>query len=493
MNILLVEDDRDNRIQMGKFLRELGHRVVECDNGHDAIKLLNDSFHMVMSDIKMPRMSGIELLRKLKSSPYGRDVDVVLFTGHGDMESAIDSLRAGAYDYLLKPVNVRELALITDRSAEQQALRRENRILTEKFEVKVREATAETEKELSRIKKAYAQSVGLGKIGVFSGVMENIFTQAHIFHADRSIPVLIQGETGTGKEVVARQIHFENLRETAPFVDVNCAALHPGIFESELFGYEAGAFTGGLPGGQKGKLDIATGGTIFLDEITELPIELQAKLLRVIQEKEFYRVGGLRKIKTDVRIICATNLDIQERVEQGTFRKDLYYRLNVGHITIPPLRNRTEDILPLAGMFLEEFARRRGKRFRSISRQASEIMRSYNWPGNVRELRNAMEWVVLMHDDFELKPLHLGILQQSKIKTSFAENNVPPVLDSVNFTLPAQGLDIEGFYNKILYRTLEMCGGNKTRAARYLGISRRSLQCRLNRAEKSNSAFHRPD
>lgn len=493
MNILLVEDDRGSRVQMGNFLRELGHWVKECENGHDALKVFNADFHMVLSDIKMPRMSGIELLRKLKSSPSGRDVDVVLFTGHGDMESAIDSLRAGAYDYLLKPINVRELAVITERLAEHQSLRRENRILTEKFEDKVREATAETEEELTRLKKVYAEKVGLGKIGIFSGVMENIFQQALTFHTDRSVPVLIQGETGTGKEVIARQIHFGNLRVTTPFVDINCAALNPGVFESELFGYEAGTFTGGLPGGQKGKLDIATGGTIFLDEITELPVDLQAKLLRVIQERDFYRVGGLRKIKTDVRIICATNVDIQERVEQGSFRKDLFYRLNVGRIIIPPLRNRTEDILPLSGMFLEEFARRRGKRFRRISRQASEIMLSYNWPGNVRELRNAMEWVVLMHDDFELKPLHLGILQQPKTNTPFDSDKLQPVVDPANFALPAGGLDIEDYYNKILFRALEMHSGNKTRAARYLGISRRSLQCRINRAEKITPPFHRPD
>lgn len=486
MNILLVEDDHDGRIQMGNFLRELGHFVVECENGHEALKAFGRGFQMVLSDIKMPRMSGIELLRKMSSLPGGQDVDIVLFTGHADMESAIEALRAGAYDYLLKPINVKELAVVTERVAEHQALSRENRILTERFEDQVKAATEEAERELSRLKEAYARTVGLGQTGIFSDIMRDIFRQADKFYTDRSIPVLIQGETGTGKEVIARHIHFGNIQSMPPFVDINCAALNPSIFESELFGYEAGSFTGGLPKGQKGKLDIAVGGTIFFDEIAELPIDLQAKLLRVIQEKEFYRVGGLRKIKTNVRIICATNVDIQASVEQGTFRKDLYYRLNVGHLVIPPLRERTEEILPLAGMFLNEFALKRGKRFRGINDQASKILLSYNWPGNVRELRNAMEWVAFMHDGVELKPSHLGVLKHSKINSLLPENNLPPVLDPEYFSLPAEGLDMEGFFNKIVLRAMEMHNGNKTKTARYLGASKRSLDCRLVRLKKKN-------
>lgn len=484
MKILLVEDDYDSRVQMGKFLRDLGHNVVECCNSYDARNALAQEIHMVLTDIKMPGTSGIDLLRKIKSSPSGQDIDVVLFTGHGNMESAIEALRAGAYDYLLKPINVKELAAIVERVSEHQALRRENKILTERFEDQVKAATEETRRELFKLKKAYAHSMGLGGIGIFSDVMENIFRQADKFHTDRSIPVLIQGETGTGKEVVARYIHFGNLDVTTPFVDINCAALNPTLFESELFGYEAGAFTGGLPGGQKGKLDIASGGTLFLDEITELPTDTQAKLLRVIQEKEFYRVGGLKKIKTDVRIICATNVDIQERVEQGSFRKDLYYRLNVGRIIIPPLRERAREILPLAGMFLNEFSRKRGKRFGRVGDSAAALMLSYKWPGNVRELRNAMEWVALMHDDVELKAPHLGILQQAGISTQLSEKKHTLVLEPENFSLPAGGLDLEGYFNKILCQALEMYNGNKTRAARYLGISRRSLQCRLERLKK---------
>lgn len=488
MKILLVEDDLHSRIQMGNFLRELGHNVVECSDGNEALKLFTSQFHAVFSDIKMPKISGLELLRKIKSMSSGKDVDVVLFTGHGDMESAIEALRAGAYDYLLKPVNVRELAVITERLGEDQGMRKENKLLTEKFEDQVKAVTEETEKELFRLKKAYARTVGLGKIGVFSDVMWEIFQSAEKFHTDRSIPVLIHGETGTGKEIVARYIHYGNMDVTSPFVDINCAALNTSIFESELFGYEAGAFTGGLPGGQRGKLDIARGGTIFLDEITELPIDIQAKLLRVLQEREYYRVGGLKKVKADVRIICATNVEIKEKVEQGAFRKDLYYRLNVGSLYIPPLRERTEEILPLAGMFLNEFARKRRKRFRKISDQAAEILLSYDWPGNIRELRNIMELVALMYDNVELKPVHLKIMQSKRVSQLLSDNKQIAVLDPENLLLPPDGLDLEGLNNNILWQALEMHGRNITRTALYLGISRRSLQCRIKRIKKETMA-----
>jgi len=388
MDILLVEDDGESRMGMARFLRDLGHRLVECGNAEDALEVFRPSFHLIISDIKMPGMSGIDLLRAINSTPEGQYVDVILFTGHNDLESAIEALRAGAYDYMLKPINVEELAAVIGRVAEHQSLRRENLILTERFEDKVRAATAEAEQELNRLKEAYTRSVGLGEVGVFSEAVKNIFRQAGVFHADHSVPVLIEGETGTGKEILARYIHFGDSVTTAPFVDINCAALAPSVFESEVFGYEAGAFTGGLPRGQKGKLDLAAGGTLFLDEITELPVDLQAKLLRMIQEKEFYRVGGLKKIKADVRIICATNTDVARLVDEGRFRRDLYYRLNVGRLFIPPLRDRSEAIVPLAQMFLTRLARKKGKNFAGISGPAESVLRSYQWPGNVRELKN---------------------------------------------------------------------------------------------------------
>lgn len=482
MNILLVDDDQDSRMNVGEFLRELGHEVTECGDGESALGTFQSGeFQMILSDIKMPRMSGLDLLWDLSAHPARLDFDVVLFTGYGDVETAVEALRAGAYDYLLKPINVEELAAVTGRVEERQALRRENKILSDKFDMVVGEATRETRQELTRLQRAYFESVGLGSMGIFSDPMKKVIQEAHKLQGDRSVPVLIEGETGTGKELIARYIHYNSGDLTAPFVDLNCAAIVPGLFESELFGYEAGAYTGGQAGGQKGKLDIAKGGTVFLDEFVEIPVNLQAKLLRVIQEKEFYRVGGLKKISADVRIICATNVDIQKKMKEGSFRQDLYYRLSVGHIYLPPLRQRVDDILPLAGMFLTDYAREKKKSFQSISREAAQMLLSYQWPGNVRELKNVIEWAVIMWDDDELKPAHLGILQKDRLNRAAGENTVAGTIDYENFSLPPGGLPLEEYYNNIILKTMELFKGNKTETARYLGISRRSLYCRLDR------------
>jgi DNA-binding NtrC family response regulator len=436
---------------------------------------------MVLSDIKMPKLSGIELLRRIVSLP-GHKTDVVLFTGHGDMGTAIEALRAGAYDYLLKPINVAELAAITNRIAEHQSLLRENKVLTERFSDEVQAATEDTRQELNRLKQRLRQEHGLDNIGVFSEEMRSVIEKAHKYHENRSIPVLIEGETGSGKEIVSRIIHYGDMSDEMvrqmPFIDVNCAAITASLFESELFGYDPGAFTGSLTKGQKGKLDLAQGGTLFLDEVGEIPLELQGKLLRVIQEKEFYRVGGLKKIKTDVRIICATNANLEQRVEQGTFRKDLFFRLKVGHLIIPPLRERREDIVALSEMFLRQFAGQKN-RFKRISSSAMSVLLAYDWPGNVRELRNTMEWVAFMYDDVELKPKHLEHLRKDAPASRQPENK--QTVTPATFTLPAKEFRLEEFIEQIIQQALELCNGNKTAAALRLGISRRSLYTHLDR------------
>jgi len=485
LNILLVDDDHDSRNDVADFLRDLGHQVVECKDGQEAIEtFVSGDFPMVLSDIKMPGMSGIELLQAISALPLAQQTDVVLFTGYGDMESAIAALRAGAYDYLLKPIKVEELAIVTEKIAEHQALLRENKVLTEHFNDKLKAATEETHRELTHLKKMVAQSLGLNKPGIFSESMRQIYQAAQKYYTDRSIPVLIQGETGSGKEVIAKAIHYGNMNNMKPFIDINCAALTSSLFESELFGYEAGAFTGGLTKGKKGKLDLAYGGTLFLDEVAEIPLELQGKLLRVIQEKEYYRVGGLKKIQTDVRIICATNVDLRKRVKEGSFRKDLYFRLKVGHIVIPSLRERTEDIIPLASMFLQEFSEQKGKHFQRISDSARKILVNYPWPGNVRELRNVMEWVAFMHDDVEIKPSHLSIITSEK-SNFIDEEKLEPKLDFEHFSLPKEGFNVslEEFINRIVQQALEMHNGNKSETARFLGISRRTLYTRLENIE----------
>ena len=482
MNVLLVDYDTDSRAGVAEFLREMGHHVTERSNVEEAYSTYTTgTFSMVLTDIKMPAMPGEDLLHRITALP-GEKADVVLFTNYDDRGAAAEILRQGAYDYLLKPVNVIELAAIADRIAEHHSLLRENKVLTERFGEEVQAATAETRREVVRLKKALTHTAGLDNVGFFSADMNNIIRLAKIFHGDRSMPVLIQGETGTGKEIISRIIHYGDMDMQQPIIDLNCAAMTASLFESELFGYEPGSFTGGLTKGQKGKLDVAQGGTLLLDEVGEIPLGLQGKLLRVIQEREFYRVGGLKKVKTDVRIICATNADLEERVKQGTFRRDLFFRLKVGHIVIPPLRERVDDIIPLAEMFLRQFAEQKGKRFRRINPSAVNLLLAYDWPGNVRELRNTMELTVLMYDDVEIKPMHLNLL--SKVAPTLI-NYVEPLdfqaLNPHRFSLPATGIDLKEFIDRIVHQSLELCLGNKTEAAKYLGISRRSFYCHLQR------------
>ncbi len=484
MRILLADDDMEGRSFLADYLSLLGHSVAECVSGEEAlIAYKNEVFEMVLSDIKMSGMSGIDLIREIKSFKREPEADLVLYTGFVDVTLAVAALRAGAYDYLTKPINVEELKAILGRVQEHQALLRENKILTHHFDEKVKAATEDTERQLTELKQLVAKQAGIGKIGIFSDVMRQSVQQAERYHTDRSIPILIQGETGVGKEIIAKIIHYGQMENPGPFIDINCTAITPSLFESELFGYEAGAFTGSAARGQKGKLDMAMGGTLFLDEIAEIPVELQAKLLRVLEEKSFYRVGGLKKFKTDVRIICATNLDFEERIAKGLFRKDLYYRLKVGQIVIAPLRERIDDILPLARMFLQDFSQRRGKITPRIGNSAAEFLVHYKWPGNVRELRNAMEWVSFMYDETEIRIEHLGNLTGQKTVTAdrtkapaFAADQLP--------ALPDQPLVIQDYMDQLIEAALQKHSGNKTQAARYLGISVRTLYYRLERMQK---------
>lgn len=315
-------------------------------------------------------------------------------------------------------------------------------------------------------------------IGIFSEAMQEVMSQAEIIHRDRAVPVLIEGETGTGKEIIAKYIHYGKDQVKSPFIDINCAAITPTIFESELFGYEGGSFTGGRPGGQKGKLAIADGGSLFLDEIGEIPVSIQAKLLRVIQEREYYRVGGLTKITANVRLICATNVNLEMSMLEGKFRKDLFYRLEAVHIFIPPLRERPDDILPLAEMFLKTLSHEKGKDFESISSEAANLLIAYNWPGNVRQLRNVIERIVLMWNDKEIKPEHLSFL--NKKRKNMQELPIKPVqFSGQEMNLPQDHLDLQDVNSKIIKQALSMHQGNITKTASYLGISRRSLSYRL--------------
>ncbi|MCE5270530.1 sigma-54 dependent transcriptional regulator [bacterium] len=482
MRILLVDDDPHGRELLADYLTDqLYHDVTQCGNGIEALATFKaQPFPLVISDIRMPGMDGLELLQHLKSLPLGDKTDLLFITGHGDMSTAVQALRGGACDYLLKPVNLEELELIVSRIADNRAMREENRELTTRFREKVDEATRETRDRLADLQKAFAQVVGVGKVGVFSDKMQEIVALAERFHEDRSVPVLIEGETGTGKEVVARLVHYGHAAVSPePFIPINCSAISPTLFESELFGYEGGAFSGARKTGQPGKFELASGGTLFLDEIGDMPLDLQPKLLRALQEREFFRVGGIKRIAVSVRIVCATNQDLAGQVREGKFRRDLYYRLNTGRIRIPPLRERQDEALQLARMFLEQFAAQRKKAFHAFSPQAERILLDYPWPGNVRELQNAIERVTLLHDATEVSPEHLAFLATEERFDLPAPDGGADPAEGLLVRFPAGGLDLRQVEERVIRRVLDMFEGNKSRAAAYLNVNRNTLHNRL--------------
>jgi two-component system, NtrC family, response regulator AtoC len=482
MNILLVDDDPLSLDSLNDFIAIiLGHQVTQCDNGEEALRLFEkSSFPMVISDIRMPGMNGIELLRHIKALPKGLNTDVVIITGFGDMKSAVEALRAGAYDYLQKPIVVEELAAAVNRIAEHQSLLQDNLEFAHHFDEKLEEAVHETKLKYDLLKTAYAESAGVRKIGVYSEAMRKVVSLAERLHKDRSIPVLIEGETGTGKEIITRLIHYGTGDVSTPFVPINCSAISSNLFESELFGYEGSAFTSSRKEGMKGKFELAHGGTILLDEIGDLPLDLQPKLLRALQEREIYRVGGIKKIKLDVRIVCATNRSLDQLVLDGSFRSDLFYRLSVGRIIIPPLREQKEAIVPLAQMFLEQYTREKKRRFLYITKEAAAILENHSWPGNVRELQNTIERVVLLYDDREVIPEYLHFI--SPLETS-RQGGDTIIIDPDAFLLPSEKLDLKELEDIIIKKALVKFNGNKTQTAAYLGMTRTTLRSKLKREQ----------
>ncbi len=478
MNILLVDDEQMVLSAVSDFIEEqLGHNSERCINGREAAERIESgNFHLVIADIRMPGMDGITLLKRIKDNPDTSGIDVVLMTAYADVKTAVQALRNGAFDYIRKPFDIEELAAVVERVAEHQSLISENRELSQHFEERVAEASDEQKKRYERLRDAYSEIAGIGRIGIFSESMRRIHELARRFHEDRTVPVIIEGETGTGKEIIARLIHFGEEGVSEPFVTINCSAISPSLFESELFGYEGGSFTGSRKEGGKGKLELADSGTLLLDEIGDMPVEMQPKLLRVLQEREFYKVGGVKKVQVDVRIICATNMKLEEMLAKGKFRQDLYYRLNTGRIQIPPLRERRGAITPLAQLFLERFASQKKRRFRLISKEAAGVLEQYSWPGNVRELENAIERVVLLYDGIEVLPEHLSFLTSGEVTMPDAGGEP---FSPENIVLPEENLDLQHIENTIIRKALEKFDGNKTHAARYLGMTRSTLRSRL--------------
>ena len=486
MRILVVDDDKHSLQSLCMVLADLGHDPVGLQDPLLAAEETRKNFYpLVITDIRMPGMDGISLLSTLRDNP--RHSDVVLITGHGDMETAVEALRKGAYDYLNKPINARELAAVVDRSAEHQSLLLENYELRHNLEAEVSRVAGHLREDLASARNRLREVEGIGPIIAESPAMRDILREAQILHTDPSVPVLIEGETGTGKEIVARFIHYGEETTDLPFLAINCAAIPHELFESELFGYEPGAFTGSRSSGAPGKLEQAGKGTLLLDEVAEMPLSLQPKLLRVLQDHTFFRVGGVKRHSLGARIVCAGNRDMGEMVENGSFRRDLYHRLRVGYIRIPPLRERPEDIRPLAEHFLRREAEKKRKRFAGIDPDALAALREYPWPGNIREMENTIERAVLMHDGTLLRLSQLQFQGRDAPGPRNGTAEAAPLQPSA-FALPEDHLDLEAHIDALIQAALDRFQGNKSKAAAYLGISRYALHRRLqgqNRQEES--------
>jgi two-component system response regulator HydG len=444
--ILVVDDDPGHRTTLETIIRSWGFRVEVADDGSKAVEKVKERpFDLILMDVRMTMMSGIEALKLIKE--YNPAIPILIMTAYSSVESAVEALKAGAYDYLTKPLDFEVLKLSIEKARDHMGLKTENKALKEKLR---------SEFDLKNI---------IGK----SRPMKDLIDMVAMI-APSEATVLITGQSGTGKELIAKAIHFNSPRKDRALVIVNCAALTETLLESELFGHEKGAFTG-ADNRREGRFMQADRGTIFLDEIGEMSGLMQAKLLRVIQERELQRVGGDATIKVDVRILAATNRDLQQEVADGKFREDLYYRLNVVTLNVPPLRDRRDDIALLAQHFLERYAKKNRKRVKGFSPVAMDMLLKYEWPGNVRELENALERAVILlaGDHITEKELPLSITQ-----TYSEQSDWMPLQSATNGSLSL--VEIE---KTAIIATLEEAGGNKSEAARRLGINRKTLHKKL--------------
>ncbi len=478
MKLMIVDDEEVSRKGIFNFLKgQIGMDVEEFDNAPEALNAYKkEHFQIVITDLKMPGMDGFRLLKEIKKNPQGKFTDVILITGFGDIDTAIEALRSGAYDFLQKPINIEELYSIIKRSEEHLTLLIENREYREEFDNLFKNERKLLNEKCGSIQDTYIKIAGYGDIGIFSDHLKSIMEFSMQLYRDRSVPVLIEGDTGTGKEIIARLIHQGGTNNRGvPFIPINCAAIPETLFENELFGHEQGSFTDSKKSGAMGKFELAHEGTLFLDEIGDLPLEMQSKLLRVIEERNFYKLGGIKKVEIDVRLICATNRNLKKLVNENRFRRDLYFRLNTAQILLKPLSERREEIKPLANIFLQRFNSQKNKNFNTISEKASKILESHDWPGNIRELLNTIERVVLLNDDKIVKPEHLNFISSSG--SSIRNETEDITLDRLK--LPEEKFDLKKFEQNLVFRALRKFNGNKTKTAEYLNLTRSALRSKL--------------
>ena len=447
--ILIVDDEKLMRVSLEKQLKKEGFLVKSMKTSGDALKYIrNEDFDIVVSDLRLPGLDGIEFLKEIKS--ISQNTTVIIMTAYGTVESAVTAMREGAFDYICKPFSTDELIIKLERAITYQ------------------KTTSEVTRLRSEIQELYGQDNIVGKSKSMMKILETIKTIS-----DRETTVLIQGESGTGKELIAGALHYNSSRKDGPLIRLSCAALNKEILESELFGHEKGAFTGAIRT-KKGKFELADGGSMFLDDVDDIPLEMQVKLLRVLQEREYERVGGEETISVDVRLICATKVDLAILVKQGKFREDLYYRLNVVAINLPPLRERREDISLLINYFMRKYSKRL-KIFRpDISQDTLDLLVKYNWPGNVRELENVVEHALVFASNNKISvhslPEYMKKFESvsDKIHLDLKEK------DKINFQ--DEVAEFEGNLIKWAYKKAD---GNQINMAEILGIPRTTLRNKM--------------
>jgi len=447
VKILVVDDEHLIRWSLEQNLKKQGYEVLTAGSGEDALRVVReDPPDLVLLDIQLPGISGLEVLEKIKE--LDEDIIVIMVTAHGGLETAVTAMRMGAYDYLNKPFNLDEMAIVIRKALETSELRREVASL-----------------------RVEHKKIGLPNIIGASHCMQSILAMMEKVARSEAATVLIQGESGTGKELVAKWIHYKSNRAEKPFMAINCAAVPATLLESELFGHEKGAFTD-AKATKKGLFELADGGTVFLDEIGDMEMGMQAKLLRFLEDRTFRRIGGSKVTTVDVRIISATNKDLLKAIESKDFRNDLYYRLQVIPIFLPPLRERREDILSLAKHFIDTYKHEFGKQVNGISSQAERLLVDYNWPGNIRELKNVIERAIILGNEDMLAVDHLP----PEITARLATASVTAV---VTFKLPPEGIDIEEVEKELIRQALENNDWNQSKAAKKLNLGVDAFRYRM--------------
>ncbi len=448
--ILVIDDDVSITRSIRRILEGERMKISSCDDGEKGLRMIEKTpFDLILLDLRLGAMDGLEVLKDIKA--HDADQLVIMITGFANVSSAVEAMKRGAYDYIQKPFTADELKLAVEKALQNVALR----------------------KEVEELRKRQMEKNKFNKIIGNSREIKKVLSLVRTFAAT-DITVLVEGESGTGKELVAEYLHYLSPRYAKPFIALNCGAVAKNLLESELFGYEKGAFTGADRAGHVGFVERADGGTLFLDEVAELSEEAQVKFLRVLERGEFYRVGGTKLCRVDMRVIAASNTPLETAVEEGKFRQDLFYRLNVAHIVLPPLRERRSDIIQLAKFFLDGFNRKFGRKINGFTPEAEKALMSYNWPGNVRELRNVIERVALLTDAAMIDAADLSITAATPAREEGMQIHLTVNLDQTTNA-------IRDVNNQLIQKILEHTSGNKTKAARLLGIPRGTLRYHLAR------------